>query len=183
MEALKSKTARGFLNVDLPVGLEPRLARAISILSDRPIIFDYYKGHLYIAVHNPPGGWQSAQKLARLAGGNLDTISDSAENRFVYELFSSDPIFFVEGPYGQVKGPNIGLYRPDGVSNVNAGWHWVDGEVSNYRNWQNGQPNDDNGSGPFVRFEGKGKKSQLTQLADKWYAKQGFGGSFVMEIE
>lgn len=143
IDALKSVKARKYDIDELPKGLEPRLAKAMVALDGYEFIFDYYKGHLYVAVL--PGGyarsWKLGNDLAKQAGGYLATISDAEENRFLSDLFRSDERFLeYYAPANELNGPYFGLYQIPGSQEPAGGWVWVTGEPVTFRAWADGHP-------------------------------------------
>ncbi|WP_342597561.1 C-type lectin domain-containing protein [Cyanobacterium aponinum UTEX 3222] len=71
--------------------------------------------------------WQDAQNLAEKMGGNLVTVNDEKENQWLIETFiTSETNFLWIGINDQaVEGEFI----------------WISGEMSNYLNWAEGEPN------------------------------------------
>jgi len=81
-----------------------------------------YQGHTYY-VSTSRMTWQDAKLLCQEKGGHLVTISDAAENNFVYQNTSA--------------ASWIGLTdeAQEGV------WQWITGEPVSYTNWLPGEPN------------------------------------------
>lgn len=77
--------------------------------------------HWYLLV-NQERSWHTAQEYCRGMGAHLVTISDEAENLFVY---------------------NIASYAWLGASDEKAegNWLWITGEPLIYSNWAEGEPN------------------------------------------
>ena len=93
-------------------------------------------GHWYKAVAPTDGLiWTEADRLARLQGGYLATITSAAENDFVFSLVHA-PEFFAKG-----SGPALGGFQQDRAPEPNGGWCWVSGEPWNYSNWHSNEPN------------------------------------------
>lgn len=113
-----------------------------------PIYDPYSNTDLYVL---PQGTWAQDETEAQQLGGNLVTISSSADNAFIVSNVLTN--FTGDG------GPNlsaaplwIGLYDPTGIlsddgpggpgSQHAADFVWVNGSTSTYRNWDSGEPND-----------------------------------------
>jgi hypothetical protein len=185
MDALRSPTARYYSVEELPEGIDPRLRNAIESLGRVKIKFDYFEGRIYLAVHQLFGRWDEASVAARKAGGHLVTLSSAAENRFVYDLFSSDPVFTKTGENGSLEGPLIGLFQATGSSEPGGGWTWETGEPLDYTNWSPGNPDNYAGRQSHARFfrpaEMRGTSMPAIYWDDThenlWYL------GYIMEIE
>jgi hypothetical protein len=95
-------------------------------------------GHWYKVVVLPKDvTWSEADRLARLEGGYLATITSAAENSFVFALINA-PQFFTD-EHG--AGPALGGLQQDRASEPDGGWSWVSGEPWDYSNWLPGEPN------------------------------------------
>ncbi|NBQ70127.1 MAG: hypothetical protein EBU46_15370, partial [Nitrosomonadaceae bacterium] len=82
---------------------------------------------------SPVGSWQDAQAYALQMSGNLTTIKDDSENRWLGRTFSSSDLW-------------IGLFRlPDTDKSNPTSWHWISGDQSSYRAWGANEPNDSGG--------------------------------------
>lgn len=93
-------------------------------------------GHWYKAVAPTDGlTWTEADRLARVQGGYLATVTSAAENDFVFSLVNA-PEFFAIG-----KGPALGGFQQDRAPEPNGGWCWVGGDPWNYSNWHSTEPN------------------------------------------
>ena len=98
-------------------------------------------GHYYEPVLVPDGiSWDDAKAAAETKGGHLVTITNEAENDFVYNLIAGDDRYWSMNSYNQGHGPLIGGYQPDGSPEPAGGWTWVTGEPFSYTNWAAGQP-------------------------------------------
>ena len=88
-----------------------------------------YNGHSYTLTN--PGSWTQAQSEAVSLGGNLVTINDAAENAWLVSTLASNGMF-------------IGLYQSPSAAEPAAGWGWISGEASSYRNWDTafGEPDE-----------------------------------------
>jgi len=90
-----------------------------------------FEGHYYEVYNYRKRGDQAAALAANTVGycgkpGYLAAITSSAENDFIWGLI----------PNGE--SPWIGLSDKD----VEGTFHWMNGEVSHYRNWAPNEPND-----------------------------------------
>lgn len=90
-----------------------------------------------------PGSWSDSEAYAQTLGGNLVTISDSAENQWIFNTFF--PLVNVPGD----PALWIGLYDPvlnDGSGAQHAAdFVWADGEPVTYTDWYAGEPNNSGG--------------------------------------
>jgi hypothetical protein len=94
-------------------------------------------GHWYKAVAlTNDVTWTEADRLARLEGGYLATITSAAENDFVFSLVNAPEFFSDHG-----TGPALGGFQRDGSAEPNGGWGWVSGEPWNYHHWLPKEPN------------------------------------------
>lgn len=153
IKALQDDKARRYLDVKLPEAMEPRLQKVVDILRYRPLRFGYYEGHLYVVVMQSDFmEWPQAQQMAQRVGGHLATIGSSAENRFIHDLFATDPIFTHVDSSGTVFGPMFGLYQADRSHEPSGGWAWVTGEPLGYRNFSPGNPDNYRGAQHYARF-------------------------------
>jgi hypothetical protein len=162
---------------------DPRLVKALHALSGYELTYDFFQGHLYIAVLSHTR-WTRGQALAEAAGGHLVTLSSPEENVFVYKLFLEDSRFVRIGE--QKEGPWIGLYQPPGSKEPAGGWRWVTGEPFRYKNWTRGQPNNydpDHDSALFHSYGELEPKDEQRPL--RWDDNAGRHGTtgFIVEIE
>jgi len=95
-------------------------------------------GHWYkaVALHKDVT-WSGAERLARLDGGYLATITSAAENHFVFSLINAPEFFTDENG----AGPALGGYQQDGAREPDGGWSWVSGEPWEFSSWFPGEPN------------------------------------------
>jgi hypothetical protein len=116
--------------------LQPRVGRHEPAGWSRWETSDGGNGHCYKAVA-PTGGltWTEADRLARVQGGYLATVTSAAENDFVFSLVQA-PEFFANG-----SGPALGGFQQDRAPEPNGGWCWVSGDPWNYSNWHPAEPN------------------------------------------
>lgn len=166
---LKASSARSYETADLPANLEPRLEKALLALEGKELLFDYFQGHLYIAVLvDKDRDWPTILKFAAAAGGHLATIESEEENRFVVDLFSQDKAFLWPSPNGYWLGPTFGLYQKIGSREPDGGWEWVTGEPLGYRNWRRGSPNNYAGRESHGRFLGSVKNDPNGKNVHQW---------------
>ncbi|MEX0285708.1 MAG: caspase family protein [Paracoccaceae bacterium] len=182
IDALKSDKARNYKDADTSDLLEPRLIRAFEVFKYSEINFDYFRGHLYIAVISR-NDWQFANTRAHELGGHLVTIGTAAENRFVHDLFLGDPRFYTVDADGYTHGPHIGLYQVNLDREPRGGWAWVTGEPMTYSNWSPGNPDNHKGNQHFGAFYRKAKDRHRLPGPIKWDDTTGRGRSAVFEIE
>ena len=89
--------------------------------------------------------WNNAANACKTWGGTLATPAAAAEDAAIYSLF--------QATCGNTSGAHIG-----GTDAAKEGtWVWVDGTPWKYTNWDNNQPNNDNGNqdGMMLRPNGK----------------------------
>lgn len=99
-----------------------------------------YNGHSY---YRSTGSmtWTDARQACLNMGGHLVTVTTSAENNFIFNLWPSGWI----GLTDEVT---------EGV------WRWVTGETYSYSSWNPGEPNN-SGNEDYVQFVGGGKWNDL----------------------
>ena len=82
-------------------------------------------GHWYQGVVFPPAtaySWNSARNFATSHGGDLATLTTTAEANWVFDRLASNQALW-EGDFG----PYVGLYQLEGATEPGNGWVWVDG--------------------------------------------------------
>ncbi len=87
--------------------------------------------------------WLRSEAEAVGLGGHLATVRNDDENQWLLNQFGQGGI-----------GPWIGLFQQDGAPEPAGGWVWVSGEDAEYRNWNDGEPNDLNGGENWAHFYG-----------------------------
>ena len=130
-------------------------------------------GHYYQIVPmnvDWPTADQMASSMSHMGfAGHLVTISDAAEDAFVYSTLAGGPLGNSWlGAYQDMTSPTY--------SEPSGGWTWVTGEPFNYTNWTAGEPNNGGGQEHFLGY----------WPADRWNdytAVSGNVGSFVVEFE
>jgi hypothetical protein len=99
-----------------------------------------YNGHSYYR-STGTATWTTARSNCAAMGGYLVTITTSAEQSFIFNIW----------PSGW-----IGL-----TDEVNEGtWRWVTGETYSYKNWNSGEPNNA-GNEDYVQFVSNGRWNDL----------------------
>lgn len=100
----------------------------------------HYNGHTYFAYRTKriDSYWEAAE-YAESCGGYLAVITDSAENRAVYDYVFEE--FGYESAY-------FGL-TDDGSEND---WYWIDGSIYDYDNFAKGQPDNRGGNENYALF-------------------------------
>jgi hypothetical protein len=128
--------ANGTGAVNVPVKLYRRTTPTITGFTNQ----QNYNGHSY---YRSTGNafWLTAKANCEAMGGHLVTVTTSAENNFIYNLW----------PSGW-----IGL-----TDEVTEGtWKWVTGETYSYTSWNPGEPNNA-GNEDYVQFVGSGRWNDL----------------------
>jgi hypothetical protein len=93
-------------------------------------IYNPATGHNYFLLAGST--WTDAESQALGLGGYLATVNDAAEESWIYSTFSS---------YGSVsRNLWIGLTSGAADGSVKSNYYWVNGEISTYQNWYDGQP-------------------------------------------
>ena len=120
-------------------------------------------GHFYQPFLVPTGiTWQSASDRATALGGYLATVTNAAENDFVYSLVSGNDSFWFLNQFGGGPGPWLGGLQSEGAAEPDGGWHWVTGEPFDYTPWAVGQPDNALGDQNRLHFSGFGKLKDKT---------------------
>lgn len=130
------RNADGTGAVNFPVKLYRRTNSTITGFTNQ----QNYNGHSY---YRSTGSafWLTAKANCDAMGGHLVTVTTSAENNFIYNLW----------PSGW-----IGL-----TDEVTEGtWKWVTGETYSYTSWNPGEPNNA-GNEDYVQFVGSGRWNDL----------------------
>lgn len=86
-----------------------------------------FNDHKY-AIFDLGVSWDECKEYCESLGGHLATITSSEEQQFLEESVL---------PHGNKKSYYIGLFRQA----ANQPHQWITGEPYNYRNWDNGEPN------------------------------------------
>jgi hypothetical protein len=106
-------------------------------------------GHWYKAVSVPSGlSWTSAEKAAEAEGGHLATITNQAENDFVFGLVNNGKYF------KDYSGPWLGGSAPLSRAKPGDGWYWVTGEPWSYTNWNGSDLNNSGGIENRLQYNG-----------------------------
>jgi len=111
------------------------ISSAAAVVPISPIIQDPVTGLEYQLLSN--AGWTDSEAEAQLLGGNLATISNQEQQKFVFGTFG--------GYSGKQRILWTGLYDPtqdkNGAPHV-SDFVWVSGAPVTYTNWDAGEPND-----------------------------------------
>jgi len=138
------RNADGTGAVNVPVKLYKRTTPALTGFTSQ----NNYNGHSY---YRSTGSavWTTARQNCIDMGGHLVTVTTSAENSFIYNLW----------PSGW-----IGL-----TDEVTEGtWKWVTGETYSYSSWNSGEPNN-SGNEDYIQFVGAGKWNDLNNSSSLPY--------------
>lgn len=128
--------ANGTGAVNVPVKLYRRTTPTITGFTNQ----QNYNGHSY---YRSTGNafWLTAKANCEAMGGHLVTVTTSAENSFIFNLWPS-------GWIGLTDEVNEGV------------WRWVTGETYSYTSWNPGEPNNA-GNEDYVQFVGSGRWNDL----------------------
>jgi hypothetical protein len=135
---------------------------------DGPIV-DPANGHEFYLLNTET--WTASESEAQSLGGNLATITNEAENAWVYSTFGAE----AESLNGDLW---IGLYDPtpnDG-SNHAADFVWVSGSTASYRNWNAAEPDNEAKYGGEYYGDMTGF-SHNGQVPDEWNDKNNAGSN------
>ena len=97
----------------------------------------YYNGHYY-AVFNLHSNWEGAKTYCESLGGYLATITSQEENDAVFEYMKDQG--YDSAYFGYTDEETEGI------------WKWVNGENSDYTNWNPGEPNAENSKEDYAMF-------------------------------
>ena len=188
-EFWSSQMAKRYSADDLAaLGEDERIVDAIRCLGRVNVIYGSTAGKAYLAVKT---GFSTShvKQLAEKCGGYVVAINSARENRFVYDMISSDEQFFTYGNttrYSDKHGPLIGLMQEPGSREPKGGWRWTNGNRVTYSNWHRGNPDNHGGDQNFGKFFAfrNGKVDMKKVRADQWDDVQGVDSSgFIMEID
>lgn len=96
-----------------------------------------FNGHYYQLIEVDKA-WEEAVAYCQELGGYMATISSDEENEFLYEMLQESPYSDAYFGYTDVQEEGV--------------WKWVNGEETTYTNWQDGEPNDENGIEEYAMF-------------------------------
>ena len=129
-------TASGAAAVNIPIKIYKRTTPSLTGFTSQ----NNYNGHSYYR-STGTAFWTDARAACTNMGGHLVTVTTSAENTFIFNLWPSGWI----GLTDEVT---------EGV------WRWVTGEAYSYTSWNPGEPNNA-GNEDYVQFVGGGKWNDL----------------------
>jgi hypothetical protein len=102
-------------------------------------------GHSYDVIAVADGiSWTGAQDAAIEQGGHLATIGSKEENAFVFKVVDDEKFWRNDG-YNNY-GPWLGGFQEKEAEKPIDGWSWVNKEEWSYDNWNDGEPNDSDGT-------------------------------------
>jgi hypothetical protein len=91
-------------------------------------------GHTYYLLDN--SDWTDAANKAITLGGNLVTVNDLAENLWVWNQWGANRDLWI-GLFDPILGDGSGAQHA-------SDFRWVSQDLSAYRNWRAGEPNNGN---------------------------------------
>lgn len=109
-------------------------------------------GHVYELIDDFQISWTDAKAAAEAlicngTPGHLVTVTSIDENAFLVGSFGL-------GPRHDMGHHWFGGFQPEGSDEPAGGWSWVTGEVWEYENWGELQPNDGGGNEDYTFFHG-----------------------------
>lgn len=107
-------------------------------------VYNPSTGHSYEVFEAPLITWVDARAAAESKGGYLATLTDAAENQFVFDHVVV-PAFGTGNQGNDGVQAWIGGFQPDKTSEPDGGWQWVTGEAWSYTNWGGLEPNNAGG--------------------------------------
>ena len=144
-------------------------ATAAQIVSLRYVIApDYeaaFQGHEY-KLYNKALPWREAYKFCEQQGGHLVTINSEEEQTFMYNV---------------IKNKSTRSYTWLGATDwyEEGNWKWITGKGIVYRNWADGEPNNNNDEDFMVLYNNSGKWNDGTDI----YYSDTKAYSFICEID
>ena len=101
--------------------------------------------------------WFDARKSCNTIGSNLISIDSTEENNLVHQEIS--PI--------SISSAWIGLFN---LNSTDHSYEWVDGSMGDFRNWEDGEPNNDNsGENCTELYRVNGKWNDESCYANRTY--------------
>jgi len=128
-------------------GTTPGGPGGLSVFTDPPPPMNPANGNYYLAIGAGGITWDAAKTAAEgmtFLGvqGHLATVTDQAENDFIYGALGGVNNYWVGG-FQDFMDPNF--------SEPGGGWSWITGEPFTFTNWLVGEPNN-TGSTPSEDF-------------------------------
>ena len=100
-------------------------------------------GHTY-EIYTSKMSWKDAYRFCEKKGGHLVTINSQDEDKVVHEIQKTC------SPYDRMW-----LGATDEFTE--GSWKWITGETITYKNWADGEPNDDNDEDFMMMYKSSGK--------------------------
>ena len=127
-----------------------------------------YNGHRY-ALTGGPDSWAAAQAEAASYGGSLVTIDNTEENDWLVRTFGAEWLW-------------ISLSQAPGAVEPADGWSWASGDVSLYRNWAPGQPDNQSGADNRAMVNVEGDLGQWHDTPAEGWPPDSPGKRGIMEV-
>ena len=188
VEDFKSGSRAKVYDADLLelLGEDARVVEVIRCLPGRSIVYGRFRKHVYAAANYGPASLQTLNSMLRKCNSHLVSISDRAENTFVYDLVAEEPIYWTFERYREhhnKHGPLLGLVQRKDSKEPSGGWQWSDGDLSSFRRWDSGQPDNYNNIEHSTQFWGSALSSASLKnsKADLWNDFPYDGGEFIIE--
>ena len=97
-----------------------------------------YNGHSYYIFDKISDKWEIAEKYCESMGGYLAVINDEKENNALFK-------------YMKRKGCESAYFGYSDAEEEGS-WKWVNNKKSDYKNWADGEPNNENDSEHYAMF-------------------------------
>jgi hypothetical protein len=152
----------------LPLVKTLAIIGVLATLHAEPLVYWPSNGHYYRVVSVPGGiSWASANSAAIAAGGYLATVTNAAENAFVFSLVDNATY------WNGAVGPHLGGQQAAMSSEPAGGWGWVTGETWSYTDWDPASPNDTYIDGSHEDklhyYSGTGSRGMTWNDIPSWY--------------
>jgi hypothetical protein len=130
---------------------------SLSIRGGGLVFKGIYNGHAYYISDNGSYLWTESRDISGALGGHLVTITDSAENSFIYNNLRQPEDW----------GAWIGLYN----TGTQGSFAWVTGEPFSYSNWNRNEPNNHGGNPllinePYVHILGYDAENRWNDIGN-----------------
>lgn len=188
VEDFKSDRRAKVYNADMLelLGEDARVVEMIRCLPGRSIVYGRFRGHVYAAANYGSRNLPTFDAMLSKCNSHLVSISDHAENTFVYDLVAEEPTFWTFERYREhynKHGPMLGLVQRRDSKEPSGGWQWADGDRSSFRRWDRGQPDNFDNIEHHSEFWGSALSatSLKNSRADRWNDLPYHGGRFIIE--